>query len=76
MQGFSNYSASMEADLKALEDKLKQLIVLCQSLREENQELRQDLAQAQDDVKQLKENMLEAGTRLEALLDRLPEESL
>jgi cell division protein ZapB len=66
----------MEADLKALEDKLKQLIVLCQSLREENQELRQDLAQAQDDVKQLKENMLEAGTRLEALLDRLPEESL
>jgi cell division protein ZapB len=66
----------MEADLKALEDKLKQLIVLCQSLREENQELRQDLAQAQDDVKQLKQNMLEAGTRLEALLDRLPEESL
>lgn len=66
----------MEADLKALEDKLKQLIVLCQSLREENLELRQGLAQSQDDVKQLKDNMLQAGTRLEALLQRLPEESL
>lgn len=76
MQGFSNYSASMEADLKALEDKLKQLIALCQSLREENLELRQDLAQAQDDVKQLKDNMLQAGTKLEALLQRLPEETL
>ena len=66
----------MEADLKALEDKLKQLIALCQSLRDENLELRQDLAQAQDDVKQLKDNMLQAGTRLEAILQRLPEESL
>lgn len=66
----------MEADLKALEDKLKQLIALCQSLREENLELRQDLAQAQDDVKQLKDNMLQAGTKLEALLQRLPEETL
>lgn len=66
----------MEADLKALEDKLKQLIALCQSLRDENLELRQNLAQAQDDVKQLKDNMLQAGTRLEAILQRLPEESL
>lgn len=66
----------MEADLKALEDKLKQLIALCQSLRVENLELRQDLAQAQDDVKQLKDNMAQAGSRLEALLQRLPEESL
>ena len=66
----------MEADLKALEDKLKQLIALCQSLREENLELRQDLAQAQDDVKQLRDNMTEASIRLEALIQRLPEESV
>ncbi|HWT28937.1 MAG TPA: hypothetical protein VN084_05455 [Methylophilaceae bacterium] len=66
----------MEADLKALEDKLKQLIALCQSLREENLELRQDLAQAQDDVKQLRDNMTEASVRLEALIQRLPEESV
>lgn len=66
----------MEADLKALEDKLKQLIALCQSLREENLELRQDLAQAQDEVKQLRDNMSEASVRLEALIQRLPEESV
>jgi cell division protein ZapB len=64
----------MDADLKALEEKLKQLITLCQSLRAENTELRQDLAQAQDATKQLKENMTLAGSRLEALIERLPEE--
>lgn len=66
----------MEADLKALEDKLKQLIALCQSLRGENHALRQELAQAQDDVKQLRDNMTQASIRLEALIQRLPEESL
>ena len=66
----------MEADLKALEDKLKQLIALCQSLRDENHALRQELAQAQDDVKQLRDNMTQASIRLEALIQRLPEESL
>jgi cell division protein ZapB len=76
MQGFSNYSAGMDVDLKALEDKLKQLIGLCQSLRHENLELRQELAQAQDDAKQLRDNMTQASTRLEALLQRLPEETL
>lgn len=76
MQGFSNYSAGMDVDLKALEDKLKQLIGLCQTLRHENLELRQELAQAQDDAKQLRDNMTQASTRLEALLQRLPEETL
>ena len=73
MQGFSNYSDVMEADLKALEEKVTQLIALCQSLRSENLELRQDLAQAQDDTRQLKENMALASARLEALIERLPE---
>lgn len=76
MQGFSNYSAGMDVDLKALEDKLKQLIGLCQTLRHENLELRQELAQAQDDAKQLRDNMTQASSRLEALLQRLPEETL
>ena len=76
MQGFSNYSAGMDVDLKALEDKLKQLIGLCQTLRHENLELRQELAQAQDDAKQLRDNMTQASTKLEALLQRLPEETL
>ena len=73
MQGFSNYSGAMEADLKALEDKVSQLLGLCRQMRTENLELRQELAQAQDDVRQLKENMALAGERLEALIDGLPE---
>lgn len=64
----------MDADLKALEDKLTQLIALCQQMRAENLELRQDLAQAQDDSRQLKENMALASTRLTALIERLPQD--
>jgi len=64
----------MEADLKALEEKLAQLIALCQLLRSENLELRQELAQAQDDTKQLKDNMALASKRLEALIERLPQD--
>lgn len=74
MQGFSNYSDAMEADLKALEDKLTQLIALCQLLRSENLELRQELVQAQDEARQLKDNMALASTRLEALIERLPQD--
>jgi cell division protein ZapB len=66
----------MEADLKALEDKLTQLIALCQLLRSENGELRQELAQAQDDTRQLQDNMALASTRLEALVARLPQNAV
>ncbi|HYD33167.1 MAG TPA: hypothetical protein VEA39_01250 [Methylophilaceae bacterium] len=62
----------MDADLKALEDKVTRLIALCQSLREENLQLRQELARAQDDTRQLRENMTLASEKLEALIDRLP----
>jgi cell division protein ZapB len=65
----------MEADLTALEAKVSQLIGLCQQLRTENMDLRQALAQAQSDVKQLNENMTLAGSRLQALLQSLPEDS-
>lgn len=65
----------MEADLKALEDKIVQLITLCRQLRTENINLRQELAQAQNDTHQLKENMAIAGEKLESLLASLPEEN-
>lgn len=73
MQGISNYSGAMEAELKALEVKVSQLLGLCRQVRTENLELRQALAQAQDEVRQLKENMALAGERLEVLIDSLPE---
>ena len=63
----------MESDLNVLETKLTLLIELCQSLRLENLQLRQDLAQAHDDTKQLKSQMTEASVRLEALIERLPQ---
>ncbi|HSH97003.1 MAG: hypothetical protein ACAH07_00700 [Methylophilaceae bacterium] len=63
----------METDLNVLEAKLTQLIELCQSLRAENLQLRQELAQARDDTKQLKSQMTEASARLEALIERLPQ---
>jgi len=66
----------MDADLKVLEEKVARLIALCQSLREENLQLRQELAQAQDDTRQLRENMMLASAKLEALIDRLPVEAM
>ena len=66
----------MESDLKALEGRIVRLIGLTQQLRTENIHLRQELAQAQDDARKLKENMAQAGTRLQALLERLPEDSV
>jgi len=66
----------MDADLKALEEKVSRLIALCQSLRDENVQLRQDLAQAEDDSRQLRDNMARATAKLEALIDRLPVETI
>jgi uncharacterized protein (TIGR02449 family) len=66
----------MDADLKSLEEKLTQLIAQCHSLRNENSALRQELAQTQSDSKKLRDNMALVSTRLEAVIDRLPEESV
>jgi cell division protein ZapB len=65
----------MEADLKALEDKIGQLVELTQRLRSDNRDLRQQLAQAVNDNKRLGEKVDAAKARLEALLERLPEEN-
>ena len=64
---FFNYSGIMELDLKKLEEKITKLISLCSNLRQENIQLRSDLTQAKD-------NMTQAGNRLEALLESLPED--
>lgn len=64
----------MEADLKALEQKLTQFIELCQRLRMDNQQLRQQLASAMSDNRQLTEKIGTATNRLENLLNQIPEE--
>jgi cell division protein ZapB len=64
----------MEADLKALEQKLGQFVELCQRLRVDNQQLRQQLASTMSDNKQLTEKIGSATNRLENLLNQIPEE--
>ena len=64
----------MDADLKSLEQKLGQFVELCQRLRADNQQLRQQLASAMSDNKQLNEKIGTATNRLENLLNQIPEE--
>ena len=63
----------MEADIKVLQQKVGQLVAICQQLRSENVQLLQELAQSQDDARQLKDNMTQVSHRLEALIERLPQ---
>jgi cell division protein ZapB len=69
---FFNYSGRMDADLKALEEKLSGLISLCSDLRSENERLRLDLNATQSDANTLKARMEQASKRIEALMESLP----
>jgi uncharacterized protein (TIGR02449 family) len=64
----------MEAEFKSLERKLSQFLELCQRLRDDNQQLRQQLASAISDNKQLTDKIGTATNRLENLLNQIPEE--
>ncbi|HEX9672730.1 MAG TPA: hypothetical protein VGA12_04755 [Burkholderiales bacterium] len=65
---------AMDAEFKSLERKLHQFVELCQRLREDNQQLRQQLASAMSDNKQLADKIGTATNRLESLLEQIPEE--
>jgi len=65
----------MDAELKALEDRVSQLVQLCQRLRAENLQLRQEMAGVQNDNHQLTEKIGSARSRLEHLLEQIPEEA-
>ena len=64
----------MHAELDTLEAKIRQVAELCQTLRNENIALRQQLLTAQQDTKQLTTRLDAAKTRLQALLETLPED--
>jgi len=64
----------MEAELKSLEGKLVQFVELCQKLRADNQDLRQQLASAVNESKRLEEKINSATSRLESLLSQMPAE--
>lgn len=64
----------MEGDLTALEHKVEQFLAFCQGLRAENQALRGRVAGLEEEKLQLVNKIATASTRLEALMDRLPED--
>ena len=64
----------MHAELDTLEAKIRQVADLCHTLRQENIALRQQILTVQQDNKQLTTRLDAAKTRLQALLETLPED--
>lgn len=73
MLDFYLYSVLMEAELNALDEKIAQLAKLCQKLRGDNTQLRQQLASAQTENRRLAEKVATARTRIETLLNQIPD---
>jgi cell division protein ZapB len=63
----------VDADFASLEAKVAQFVSLCERLRAENSDLRQQLATAQGDAKRLNDRIDSARTKLSLLIDRLPD---
>jgi cell division protein ZapB len=63
----------VEAEFSSLEAKVAQFVALCERLRAENTQLKQQLVAAQSDARRLNDKMESARTRLERLLSKLPE---
>jgi cell division protein ZapB len=63
----------MDPELDVLEGKLAQLVQRLEALREENRELRQQLATRTDENARLGEKLGAAKSRIEALLKQIPE---
>ena len=63
----------MDADFASLEAKVAQFVNLCERLRAENSDLRQQLALAQGDAKRLTERIDSARAKLTVLIERLPD---
>lgn len=63
----------METEFDSLEAKVAQFVGICERLRAENHDLRQQLASARNDAKRLSERIEGARSRLEHLLARIPD---
>lgn len=63
----------MDTELRALEEKINQLVQRCQRLQAENLQLRQDLAASASEGQRLAEKIALATSRLESVLARIPE---
>ena len=67
------HSLGVDAELNSLEAKVAQFVGLCERLRAENHDLRQELATAKNDAKRLNERIEGAKVKLESLLARMPD---
>jgi len=63
----------MDSELSTLEEKLAQVVQRLKALREENRDLRQQLATKTDEGARLSEKLAAAKSRIEALLKQIPE---
>lgn len=63
----------MDSELDGLEEKITQLVRRLEALREENREIRQQLANRTDEIARLGEKLGAAKSRIEALLKQIPE---
>ena len=63
---------AVEAEFNSLEAKVAQFVSLCERLRAENLELKQQLAVARNDAKRLHDKIDGARARLEGLLSKIP----
>jgi uncharacterized protein (TIGR02449 family) len=63
----------MNPELDSLEEKITQLVRRLETLRDENRELRQQLAHRTDENARLAEKLGAAKSRIEALLKQIPE---
>ena len=63
----------MDPELSALEERLAQVVQRLKALREENRDLRQQLATRTDENARNVEKLAAARTRIEALLKQIPE---
>jgi uncharacterized protein (TIGR02449 family) len=64
----------VDAELKSLEQKVAQFIELGQRLRHDNHQMRQQLATALNENRLLEEKISGATSRLENLLNQIPED--
>ena len=67
------HSPAVDAEFNSLDAKVAQFVGLCERLRNENHDLRQQLASAKNDAKRLNERIEGAKVKLESLLARLPD---
>ncbi len=64
---------ALDIDLALLEEKIRQTAQLCQRLRDENRDLRRRIAGLEGDRRVLEEKIEAARSRLEGLLQQIPE---